>query len=264
MLQGKELFTAVEDCAEEAAFWWLGQHSFIVKLGETVLLIDPFLMERDDRNVPPLFAPADAAPVVDLVVCTHDHIDHIDPEAIPGLAAETSAAFVAPTAHEDRMRSLGVSSERLHLVDDGETLNLGGLSIHAIKAAHEFFNQTEEGYYSFLGYVIEGAGRVVYHAGDTLWWDGLQTRLRRWHVDVAFVPINGRDAKRYAKEVYGNMTYQEAADLIGGLAVGLAVPAHFDMFDGNAENPQLFVDFVRVKYPDQAVWVGDYTAEVSF
>lgn len=264
MLQGKELFAAVEDCVEEAAFWWLGQHSFIVKLGETVLLIDPFLMEREDRNVPPLFEPRDAANIVDLVLCTHDHADHIDPAAIPGLAAETRAQFVAPSAHEDRMLSLEVPPERLTLLDDDESADLAGVSIRAVKAAHEFFDQTDEGFYPFLGYVIEGAGRVVYHAGDTVWWDGLQTRLRRWHIDVALVPINGRDADRLSKNILGNMTYQEAADLVGGMAVNLAVPTHFDMFDGNAEDPQLFVDYVNVKYPTQAVWTGDYTEEVSF
>ena len=264
MLTGKQLFAAVEKCESPGAFWWLGQHTFIVKLGETVVLIDPFLTERDDRNVPPLFKPADAAGIVDFVLCTHDHLDHIDPAAIPGLAADTDALFVAPTAHEGRMLSLDVPESRLTLIDDEESADLDHISIHGVKAAHEFFEQTEEGFYPFLGYVIEGAGRTVYHAGDTLWWDGLQTRLRRWHIDVAFVPINGRDARRYARNILGNMTYQEAADLIGGLAVSLAVPAHYDMFDGNLEDPQLFVDYVNVKYPNQAVWAGDYTEEVTF
>ena len=264
MLTGKQLFDAVQKSQAAGAFWWLGQHTFIVKLGDTVALIDPFLTERDDRNVPPLFKPGDAGGIVDLVLCTHDHLDHIDPAAIPGLAAETDARFVAPTAHEGRMRSLDVPSDRLTLIDDDESAELADVSIHGVKAAHEFFDQTEEGFYPFLGYVIEGGGRCVYHAGDTLWWDGLQTRLRRWHFDVAFVPINGRDARRYARNILGNMTYQEAADLVGGLAVNLAVPAHYDMFDGNLEDPQLFVEYVKVKYPDQAVWAGDYTEEVTF
>lgn len=263
MLTGQDLFDDVADCTADGAFWWLGQHTFIVKLGSTVMLIDPFLAERDDRNVPPLFEPKDAAGI-DLVLCTHDHADHIDPAAIPGLAAETSAQFVAPRAHRERMLSLDVPEARLHLVDDEETASLADVSIHGVKAAHEFFEQTEEGYFPFLGYVIEGAGRTVYHAGDTLWWDGLQSRLRQWHFDVAFVPINGRDAPRYKRNILGNMTYQEAADLVGGLAVSLAVPAHYDMFDGNAEDPQLFVDFVAAKYPNQQVWAGDYAKRISF
>jgi hypothetical protein len=78
------------------------------------------------------------------------------------------------------------------------------------------------------------------------------------------VPINGRDARRYSSNIIGNMTYQEAADLVGGLPVELTVPAHFDMFDGNSEDPQLMVDYMMVKYPGRKVWVGDYARRVAF
>jgi L-ascorbate 6-phosphate lactonase len=264
VLKGKPLFDDVRGCPDEAAFWWLGQHSFILKLGHRRMLIDPFLTEMEERRVPPLFAPADATGVIDLVLCTHDHIDHIDPAAIPGLAEHTSAVFVAPRAHERRMRDLGVPSGRLVLLNDGESTSVDGVAVHAIKAAHETFDETDEGFFPFLGYVIEGSGRTVYHAGDTLWWEGLQARLRRWSLDVAMVPINGRDAKRFADDVQGNMTYQEAADLLGGLDVRLSVPTHYDMFEFNAENPELFVAYMQVKYPDHPVWVGDPTERIAF
>ena len=264
MLQGTALFQDVQTCDDEAAFWWLGQHSFIVKLGSVRLLIDPFLTEMADRNVPPLFAPEDAAGIIDLVLCTHDHLDHIDPAAIPGLAAHTDARFVAPRAHTERMRSLDVPADRLTLLDDEESGTLHGLTIHAIKGAHETFAPTADGFFPFLGYILEGAGKVVYHAGDTLWWDGLQARLAPWTFDVAMVPINGRDAERYANDIMGNMTYQEAVDLLGGLNVTLSVPTHYDMFDFNGEDPDRFADYLHVKYPDHRVWIGAPTQRVSF
>lgn len=264
MLSGKELFESVRQCGDPAAFWWLGQHSFIVKLGEVRLLIDPFLSEVEGRNVPPLFTPQDAAGVVDLVLCTHDHLDHLDPAAVPGLAEHTEARFVAPRAHAARMQHLGVPERRLEGLNDEETRKLDGVTIHAVKAAHERFDRTPEGLYPFLGFVIEGGGKVVYHAGDTLWWEGLQHRLSRWRFDVAMVPINGRDAERYRQDILGNMTYQEAADLVGGLDVALTVPAHYDMFDFNAEDPDLFAAYMEAKYPDHPVWVGRPTEQVAF
>jgi L-ascorbate 6-phosphate lactonase len=86
---------------------------------------------------------------------------------------------------------------------------------------------------------------------------------RKWSYDVAFVPINGRDAKRYKEGIIGNMTFQEAADLLGGLNVALSVPDHYDMFDSNLGDPQAFVDYVNVKYPDRRVWVGEPTERVE-
>lgn len=264
MLTGTALFEAIRSSRADCAFRWLGQHTFVLKMSGTTVLVDPFLTEMDDRNVPPLFKPEDARGAVDVVACTHDHLDHIDPAAIPGLTEHTSALFVAPRAHVERMRSLGVPSDRLRLLSDEESAVIGSVRFTAVRAAHEFFEVTDEGDYPFLGYVMEGGGRTAYHAGDTLWWEGLQARLRPFRLDVAFVPINGRDARRYRDDVQGNMTYQEAADLVGGLDVGLAVPAHYDMFDWNAEDPNLFGDYVEAKYPGTRVWIGGYTEEVAF
>lgn len=264
MLTGRALFETVRETDDTAAFWWLGQHSFIVKLGAVVVLIDPFLSPLDDRQVPPLFEPRDAEDIVDLVLCTHDHLDHIDPAAVPGLAAATDALFVAPEAHRSRMLDLDVPEQRLRGLNDTESTTAHGLTVHAVRAAHERFRRTEEGLYPFLGFVVEGSGRTLYHAGDTVWWEGLQERLRRWRLDLAMVPINGRDAERYADDVMGNMTYQEAADLLGGLDVQLSVPTHYDMFAWNAEDPERFRAYMQAKYPDHPVWIGEPTEKVSF
>jgi len=264
MLQGKNLFEAVAAHSGPAAFWWLGQHQFIIKLGRDVILIDPYLDPHPERRVAPLFKPEDAAGVVNIVCCTHEHGDHMDPKAIPGLAQSTNAVFVAPRAHAGLIQSMGVKEDRLVTLNDGESVTIGDVTIHGIKAQHEFFDRTADGLFPYLGYLVEGAGKAVYHAGDTLWWEGLQERLSRRPLDVAMVPINGRDARRYAAGCSGCMTYQEAADLVGGLEVGMTVPAHYDMFAFNAEDVALFVDYMKVKYPQHQVWAGAPAQGVSF
>jgi len=264
--QGRELIdevNAAEAPVGQGLFWWLGQHSFIVKLGPTVIYIDPYLEPNPDRQTPPLFAPNEVTNA-DLVLCTHDHIDHIDPYAIPGIAAASpDAVFVAPRPHRRRMLELGVPEERLRLLLPDETLEQRGLSITAVKAKHEFFDEQPDGF-PFLGYVIEGRGVTCYHPGDTLVYDGLVATLRRWRFDVAFLPINGRDATRFLAGCLGNMTYQEAVDLAGELGVRLAVPAHWDMFAMNSEDPQKFVGYLSAKFPSQASWVGDAGEPVAF
>ena len=257
------LFDDIARSRSPQSFWWLGQHSFVLKFAERVILVDPFIMEMPERRVPPMFRPEDARGV-DIVACTHDHIDHIDPEAVTGLAQHTAATFIAPRAAEQRMLALGVPTDRLIVLNDGETARTHGLTVHAIKAAHESFDRTPEGFYPYLGYVLESPGATVYHAGDTVWWEGLQARLAAWQLDVALVPINGRDAQRLRDDVMGNMVYQEAADLVGPLAVDLAVPCHYGMFDFNTEDPELFADYVRVKYPNLEVWIGPPGREVAF
>lgn len=244
------------------AFTWLGQHSFILTVGAEVVLVDPFLSDVPGRLVPPLFEPAAANELVSLVCVTHDHLDHLDPEAIMGLAMSTDCHFLAPRSLRGRMLEHGVDENRLLLLDDLESVDFRSLTITGVKAAHEDFQVDARGHHLFLGLVLESQGVTMYHAGDTVWWEGLQGRLRSFRLDAAFLPINGRDAVRFRNDVLGNMTYQEAADLAGSLDLGLVVPAHFGMFADNTEEPGKFTDYLDVKYPQLRYEVpvpGQYT-----
>lgn len=248
----------------QGAFWWLGQHSVVVKLGERVLFIDPYLAPSPARQTPPLFTPEQVT-LADLVLCTHDHGDHIDPAALPGIAAASPRArFVTPRTATERVRDLGISADRHLPISAPEHLEIGGARITAVAAKHEFFDEDPRLGFPYLGYVIEANGVTLYHAGDTLVYDGLLATLRRWKIDVAFLPINGRDAERYRRHILGNMTFQEAVDLAGELEVGLAVPAHYDMFAGNMEDPRKFTDYLAAKYPDRRSWVGPAGRRVRF
>lgn len=253
-MTGEELIADVDACrlpAGQCALWWMGQHSFILKMGQTVLYLDPFLSPMERRQVPPMLAPAQVVNA-NLILGTHDHIDHIDRAVWPEIAqASPRAKFVVPALLLPALADeLGTDRGRFVAMDDGVTFRGGEVAISAIPAAHEFLDRdAASGRYPYLGYIIEGGGLCVYHAGDTCLYEGQLSRLRRWRLDVAILPINGRDARRLAANCIGNMTYQEAADLAGALQPGLTIASHFDMFMFNSEDPQLFLDYMRVKYP---------------
>lgn len=232
-------------------FWWLGQHSFVAKLGQSVCYLDPYLTPNSSRQVPPLLRPEDLANAT-VVLGTHDHSDHIDRPAWPAIAAAApKATFIVPKLLQQQVtRELKLSPDRVLGVDQDITVQVGDVSITAIPAAHELLDtDPATGLHPYLGYIIEGNGFRLYHAGDTCIYEGMQGLLRRWKLDLAFLPINGRDAKRLKVNCIGNMTYQEAVDLAGAIKPGLTVPAHFEMFAMNSENPQLFLDYMTVKYP---------------
>jgi L-ascorbate metabolism protein UlaG (beta-lactamase superfamily) len=93
-----------------------------------------------------------------------------------------------------------------------------------------------------LGYVIRRGPFALYHAGDTVPYDGMAERVRAaagpGGIDVALLPINGRAPER---RVAGNLTGEEAAAPAHELGARLAVPMHFDMFPFNTEPPDAFV-----------------------
>ena len=99
MLTGNELIEAIDGCPcgqGQAVLWWLGQHSFVLKLGATILYLDPFLTPVAGRLVPPLLRPEDIVHA-DFILGSHDHADHIDREAWPALARSSPRArFIVP------------------------------------------------------------------------------------------------------------------------------------------------------------------------
>ncbi|HBC87030.1 MAG TPA: MBL fold metallo-hydrolase [Lentisphaeria bacterium] len=235
----------------QAALCWLGQHSFALKLGKTIVYIDPYLSPSSHRLfAPPV--PAEELTNADIITGSHDHTDHIDRKVWPTLAAKSpNAVFVLPKTVKDSVqKETGIPENRLKGMNDGETIKIKDVTISAIPAAHEFLDYDEKtGLYPHLGFIFEGNGVTLYHSGDCCIYEGIQAKLRKWKIDIAMLPINGRDAERYARNCIGNMTYQEAADLAGTIKPSLTIPAHYDMFKGNSVDPQLFIDYMKVKYP---------------
>ena len=255
MKTGTDLIEDINAChvpAGHCALWWLGQQSFVAKLGQTVCYLDPYLTPSPRRRIEPLLKPEEVTNAA--VVCgTHDHADHIDRPAWPVIAeASAEARFIVPALLRERVAAeVGLPEQRVIGLDDGRNEVVGDVRISAIPAAHEVLDvDAETGLHPYLGYVLEGNGFCLYHAGDTCLYEGIHARLRRWKLDAALMPINGRDAKRLASGCIGNMTYQETADLAGAVEPGLTIPTHFEMFAANSEDPQLFVDYMRVKYPN--------------
>jgi L-ascorbate 6-phosphate lactonase len=95
----------------------------------------------------------------------------------------------------------------------------------------------------------------VYHAGDTIVYEGMEDWLRRLAPDVALLPINGRDRFREDQNIVGNMDHREAAQLAARVGVGLLIPMHYDMFAGNPGFPAHLVDVVQRQHPDLAVMI---------
>ncbi|MFW5856660.1 MAG: MBL fold metallo-hydrolase [Planctomycetota bacterium] len=260
MTVGAELVNAIRDTRVPIGrlrFWWLGQQSWAVRTARKTLYLDPYLTPKAKRNTPPLFAPEELVGA-DLLFGSHDHTDHIDRPSLPGmLAASPAARLLVPRAAAATLPDDGVPADRLVPFDDETVWEDDGVRVTAIKAQHEFFEQTDAHGYPHLQWVIELDGVRIHHAGDTLRYDGMEARLAAWPpCTVSFLPINGRDAERYARGCMGNMTWQEAADLAGALAPAVVCPAHYEMFSDNSQDPAPFVAYLAAKYPDRRAWVG--------
>lgn len=124
-------------------------------------------------------------------------------------------------------------------------------ALHGLHAAdaYTFGHEYSEAQYRFLGYVVELDGVRVYHAGDTVMFDGLIEAVRELAPHVALLPINGRDYFREGQDIVGNLNAREAARLAVEIGANLLIPMHYDMFAGNLEDPGMPVSYVRRHFP---------------
>ena len=270
MSLGKALVDEINAAKIDAgtgAFWWLGQLGFAIKIAGKKLYFDPYLFEGGERLHPPIFKPEDVTGA-DIIFGSHDHIDHIDHSCWPKLAkASPEAVFVCSKAHVEKLsKEFEIDIDRFVGMNDGERVTVKGIEINAIAAAHEFIERDPvTGYCPHLSFVVKADEKAFYFSGDSCIYDGYTSKIDALgHLDLMIVPINGRDAYRYRTECWGNMTFQEAVDLAGTLKTSFVVPAHYEMFAYNSEDPKKFVQYLNIKYPEIKTWVGVYGERVDF
>ena len=236
--------------------WWIGQEGFVIKTSRLTIYIDPYLSDYAERitrgqpnehvrMVPPPLKPEDVDHA-DLVLCTHDHADHIDPDGIPVIArCSPQARFVVPRCAEDTMLGFGIAKERIVTLAGDDSVELDGLAIHAIPAKHEQFDRDPRKGYPYLSYVLGLEGLNLFHAGDTIPYEGQVAKVSGCRIDVAMVPINGRDEFRHRLKFEGNFTCQEAVEFAAAVQPRLTVPMHYDTFTLNTADVREFERIAR-------------------
>lgn len=201
---------------------WIGQSGYIINDGRTEICIDPYLsdvvnrLQKRPRMVKAPFAPDKLES--DIVICTHDHLDHVDIDAIP-LMRKDDMLFLAPSDAENTLRECGVTSYKPF--DEGDKYIAGDFEIEAVFVDHSA---------PAIGLIIKHSGITLYFSGDTLYNEKLEG-LKKYNIDIMFICINGK---------LGNMDVDEAVKLTGIIKPGIAIPAHYGMFESNTEDPLKF------------------------
>jgi L-ascorbate metabolism protein UlaG (beta-lactamase superfamily) len=83
----------------------------------------------------------------------------------------------------------------------------------------------------------------------------LAQRLKQWKIDIALLPINGRDP---ARGVAGNFTAEEVVSLAKEIGTELVIPCHYEMFVFNTVSPEGFIQAAdEMRQPYQILKCGE-------
>ena len=223
-----------EDAIEKGSLgiYWLAQAAFVFKTpANKIIYIDPYISDYVERlfgfkrMMPCPIAAEDV--VADLVVCTHEHADHLDLDALPIIARDSRTHFAGPIECMKGFEQIGIPVDRCHLLEEGKAITVAGITVRGVYADHGDLAPDA------LGVVLDLEDVRVYHSGDTAYRPEEFKPAIDLHPDVLIACING---------AYGNLNSEEAALLTQAAAPRLAIASHFWMFVEHNGNPATFLE----------------------
>ena len=183
---------------------WLAHASFQIKAEGKIIYVD---LEKY----------GEATEKADLILVTHSHTDHCDPDKIKNVQKEDTV-IIAP---EDCASIIGRSVKTLR---PGEETSVDNIRVKAVEAYnYKRFRSPGNPYHPKgfgVGYLIKVEGKTIYHAGDT---DFIPEMRKVGPVDVVLLPSGGTYT----------MDNAEAAEAAIAINPKIVIPMH--RWDTNPE-----------------------------
>ncbi len=196
---------------------YLGQAGLLFENHGFKIMIDPYLSDSVNRvanrprTLPIPINPEDIR--CDAVICTHNHLDHYDPETVSHFIDENSNITVlAPKSVWDEVRKIGGNNNYV-LFNRHTEWTQNGIKFTAVKAEHSDITP--------IGVIIDDGERKYYVTGDTLYNEEIFGDIPS-DIYALFLPVNG---------VGNNMNMTDAARFAKRINAKRAVPIHIGMFD---------------------------------
>ena len=197
---------------------WLGQAGLLFETENKIIMVDPYLSDsvekiepQNKRRVPVDKSFFDIKP--DIIVLTHNHLDHTDPDTLKHFITQSSNMLVLASgnAWSTVRASFGGNNNYVMFNRHSEWTD-GNVKFTAVMAEHSDENA--------IGFVMEAEGNKYYLTGDNLYNKNIFSDLPEG-IDYVFLPINGRgnnmnmeDGKRFCEQIGAK-----------------AIPLHCGLFD---------------------------------
>lgn len=210
---------------DEIAITWIGHASFLIQTDKQAILIDPN-WSRWLKIIKRLRHPGlslSELPSIDLVLVTHAHFDHLDKKTLRAVAAHQP--IVVPEHVGNLVKGLGFRT--IHELARWESLVHNDVKITLTPAFHWGARLLHDRHRGFGGFLIEHAGKKIFHCGDSAYFSGFKEIGERVAIDVALLPIgaydtvSGRDA---------HMNPEEALRAFQELKAKVFIPMHYGTF----------------------------------
>lgn len=200
---------------------WLGQAGFLFETDGKKILIDPYLSDnvknyepQNARRVPVDERFLQICP--DIILITHNHLDHLDKETLKHyLTSDSRALVLAPNGSWQEIRKTYPATQCNYVLFNVDTeWTEGNVRFRAVKAEHS------DPY--AIGILLTAEGKTYYITGDTLYNEQVFRSLPSEEIYAVMLPCNGKG---------NNMNMADASRFAARTGAKFAIPMHIGMFD---------------------------------
>ena len=152
---------------------FLGHGSLVMAFRGMTIYVDPFGKVADYASLPK----------ANLVLVTHEHFDHLDPQALSSVRTDKTILVLTENCPQEIKGGI--------IMHNGDVKTVAGIPVEAVAAYNMIHKRpTGDPYHpkgSGNGYVLGFGGTRLYIAGDT---ENTPEMKALKEIDIAFLPMN--------------------------------------------------------------------------
>jgi L-ascorbate metabolism protein UlaG (beta-lactamase superfamily) len=162
----------IKTSAGDLKMTFIGHGSLMFTFGGKVIHVDPYSKVADYTKLPK----------ADVILLTHDHLDHLDLKALNPVRTQKTLVVLTQTCSKQVEGGM--------VMNNGDTKIIEGLKIEAVPAYNIIHKRDGQPFHPKgigNGYIITFGDKRVYVTGDT---ENIPEMKGLKGIDIAFLPMN--------------------------------------------------------------------------
>ncbi len=232
-LSEKEAMIQFSQMSGQDSITWLGHATFLIRINGKTILTDPFLTEFASpfwefgprRYAPPGIS-LDNLPPIDIVVVSHNHLDHLDSETVESLQGKEAIHILVPLGLGEFFKERGYTD--IEELDWNESFSYGGIELAALPAVHySGRGMNDKNKTLWCSWSIESQSTKIFFSGDTSYSPTIFKSIgeKNGPYDLAIVSIGAYKTRQYGPA--SHLTPEQAVTVMMDTKSSAAIGMHW-------------------------------------